>query len=89
MPLLLLSNMVLLSGFVLKDIKRRSPTGLDLCLFDFPVGQELFSEDVLSRLPCCRVEGIAFPLKQVSPHAVFVDLLGEDLLDVVFGFGVA
>jgi hypothetical protein len=89
MPLFLLSNVILLSLFMLEHIKRRSRTSPDLCLFDFPVGQKLRSKNILRRFPGRGVERIALPLKQVSPHAVFENLLGEDLLDVVFGFGVA
>jgi hypothetical protein len=89
MPLPLLSNVILLSLFMLKHIKRRSRTRVNLSLLSFPVGQELLPKKVLRRLPCRGVERIAFPLKQVSPHTIFENLLGEDLLDVVFGFGVA
>ena len=89
MPLGFLSNVILLSPFVFEHVERRSHTSTNLCLFSLPSGKEFSSNDVFSRLPGCRVERIALPLKEVSFHPIVPDFFGENLLDIVFSFCVA
>jgi hypothetical protein len=89
MPLGFLSNVILLSLFVFKHVEWRSHASLDFCLFTLPIGKELSSNDVFSRLPGRGMKWIALPFKEVPFHPVIPDFLSEDLLDIVLSFGVA